>query len=219
MKTIFSILITVLGFVNSYGQQTVWTTAQQPLKEIDQLKKLIVAPKFKNKDYVITDFGAVGDGRTKNTAAIKQAIEACSRQGGGRVVVPEGVYLTGAIYLKSNVNLHIKEGATVLFSRDSTDYPMVFTRWEGMECINFSPFIYAYKEENIAITGKGLLDGNADNDHWWYWCGARKYGWHEGRPGEQKPARAILHKQMAEELDPQKRLFGHGNFLRPNFVQ
>src|SRR5690606_30995173 len=131
-------------------------------KEIDQLKKLIVAPKFKNKDYVITDFGAVGDGRTKNTAAIKQAIEACSRQGGGRVVVPEGVYLTGAIYLKSNVNLHIKEGATVLFSRDSTDYPMVFTRWEGMECINFSPLFYAYTADDFPITANVVLNMDAD---------------------------------------------------------
>ncbi|MNI23491.1 Exo-poly-alpha-D-galacturonosidase precursor [compost metagenome] len=219
MKQIFSMLLAIFACVASQGQQITWTSAKQPLKEIEQLKKIIVAPTFKKKDYSIADFGAIGDGRTKNTVAFRKAIETCNRQGGGRVIVPKGVYLTGAIYLKSNVNLHVSEGATVLFSRNSADYPMVFTRWEGMECINFSPFIYAYKEENIAITGKGLLDGNADNDHWWYWCGARKYGWHEGRPGEQKPARAILHQQMAEEMDPHKRVFGDGNFLRPNFVQ
>lgn len=205
--------------VFAQAQERVWTSAKQPLKEIADLKKQIKAPKFRNKDYVITSFGAIGDGTTKNTNAIRQAIEKCNAEGGGRVVVPQGIFLTGAIYLKSNVNLHLSEGATLLFSRDSSDYPMVFTRWEGMECMNYSSFIYAYEEENIAITGKGLLDGNADNDNWWYWCGARKFGWHEARAGEQKPARAVLHQQMADEIDPRKRIFGDGHFLRPNFVQ
>ena len=85
--------------------------------------------------------------------------------------------------------------------------------------MNYSPFIYAYQEENIAITGHGILDGNADKDHWWYWCGARAYGWNESRPGEQKPARALLHQQMANEQDARTRIYGDGHFLRPNFVQ
>lgn len=202
-----------------HAQETIWTSSKQPLKEVAALKKKIKAPKFRKKDYNVTAFGAVGDGLTKNTEAIRKAIEQCNADGGGRVVIPRGVFLTGAIYLKSNVNLHISEGATLLFSRDSSDYPMVFTRWEGMECMNYSPFIYAYEEENIAITGKGLLDGNADNDNWWYWCGARKFGWDESRPGEQKPARASLHRQMAAEVDPRERVYGDGHFLRPNFVQ
>jgi polygalacturonase len=183
------------------------------------LKKQIKAPKFRNKDYDVTSFGAVGNGVTKNTEAIRSAIEQCSADGGGRVVIPKGVFLTGAVYLKSNVNLHVSEEATLLFSRESSDYPIVVTRWEGMECMNYSAFIYAYGEENIAITGKGLLDGNADNDNWWYWCGARKFGWDESRAGEQKPARATLHRQMAAEMNPRERIFGEGHFLRPNFVQ
>lgn len=203
----------------SFSQDKAWSSSKQPLREVEILKKKIKKPVFANRDFLITDFGAIADGETKNTAALKKAIEACSEAGGGRVVVPEGTFLTGAIYLESNVNLHLLKGSTLLFSRDSSDYPMVFTRWEGMECMNYSPFIYAYEETNIAVTGEGLLDGNADNDHWWYWCGARKYGWHEGRPGEQKPARAILHQQMAQEVDPRKRIFGDGHFLRPNFIQ
>ncbi|KGE15153.1 glycoside hydrolase family 28 protein [Sphingobacterium deserti] len=219
MKKIIGSILICLAISYSMAQETTWTAASQPLAEIEALKKQIVAPTFRSKDYAITNYGAKGDGVTKNTEAIRKAIEQCNKDGGGRVVVPNGIFLTGAIYLKSNVNLHIQEGATILFSRDSSDYPMVFTRWEGMECMNFSPFIYAYGEENIAITGKGLLDGNSDNDHWWYWCGARKYGWDESKPGEQKPARALLHQQMAEEMDSRKRIYGDGHFLRPNFVQ
>lgn len=216
LLTALLILFVVCGV---HAQETVWTSAKQPLKEVAALKKVIKAPKFRKKDYDITAFGAVGNGTAKNTDAIRQAIEKCNAEGGGRVVVPKGVFLTGAIYLKSNVNLHVSEGATLLFSRDSSDYPIVFTRWEGMECMNYSAFIYAYEEENIAITGKGLLDGNADNDNWWYWCGARKFGWDESRPGEQKPARAALHREMAAEINPRERVYGHGHFLRPNFVQ
>jgi len=84
--------------------------------------------------------------------------------------------------------------------------------------MNYSAFIYAYEEENIAITGKGILDGNADLDNWWWWCGARKFGWNESR-GEQKPARAVLHRLMHEEVNPRLRVFGDGHYLRPNFVQ
>lgn len=220
MKELFVYCCLVLGIQTiGFGQEKVWKNTEEILAEVDALKQQIVQPVFADRDFKITAYGAVGDGQTKNTEALKKAIESCSAAGGGRVLVPEGVFLTGAIYLKSNVNLHLEKGATLLFSRDSSDYPMVFTRWEGMECMNYSPFIYAYEEENIAITGEGLLDGNSNNDHWWYWCGARKYGWHEGRPGEQKPARAVLHQQMAQEMDPRKRIYGDGHFLRPNFVQ
>jgi polygalacturonase len=162
MKKLLYILILLLVGTQGKAQETVWTSVKQPLKEVKALKKQIVKPKFRNKDYVITDFGAVGDGTTKNTKAIADAIAKCHAEGGGRVVVPEGVFLTGAIHLKSNVNLHLVDSTVVLFSRDSSDYPMVFTRWEGMECVNYSPLIYAYEQENIAITGNGTLDGNAN---------------------------------------------------------
>lgn len=200
------------------GQEKAWSSSDEPMSEIAKIREQIVPPTFPKQDFLITDYGAVGDGRTKNTAAFQKAIEACNQGGGGRVVVPMGTFLTGAIYLKSNVNLHLADSTTILFSRDSSDYPMVFTRWEGMECMNYSSFIYAYGEENIAITGNGTLDGNANNDYWWWWCGAKKFGWKEGM-GKQTLARNTLHEMMHEEVDPKKRVFGDGHFLRPNFIQ
>ena len=105
-------------------------------------------------------------GKKDSTEAIAKAIAACAAAGGGRVVVPEGVFLTGAIHLKSGVNLHVMKNATLLFNRDPKLYlPVVFTRWEGTECMSYSPFIYAFEQTNIAITGEGTLDGNANCDH------------------------------------------------------
>jgi polygalacturonase len=85
--------------------------------------------------------------------------------------------------------------------------------------MNYSSLIYAYEEENIAVTGKGTLDGNSDNDHWWFWCGAKQYGYDESRPGRQNPARAKLHEYMAQRKPARERIFGDGYYLRPNFVQ
>ena len=86
--------------------------------------------------------------------------------------MPDGRFLTGAVRLESGVDLHLTRNATLAFSHDAKDYlPMVFTRWEGVELMNYSPFIYAYEAENIAITGPGTLDGQAGPDHWWNWRG------------------------------------------------
>ncbi len=102
-------------------------------------------PRFPARDFNITNYGAVGGG-PDCTEAIRKAIAACHAAGGGRVVVPRGVFLTGAIHLKSNVNLHIAEGATLKFSADPAKYlPVVYTRFEGTECMNYSPLIYALR--------------------------------------------------------------------------
>ena len=94
-----------------------------------------------------------------------------------RVVVPAGRFLTGAIRLESGVNLHLTRNATLAFSRDAKDYlPVVFTRWEGVELMNYSPFIYAFDAENIAVTGPGTLDGQAGADAWWNWRGTGPSG-------------------------------------------
>src|ERR1700722_8571005 len=115
----------------------------------------IKPPAFPGRDFEISDYGAEGDNQKDCTEAFSKAIAACHAGGGGRVVVPPGQYMTGAITLKSNVNLRIAQGATIRFSRDSKKYPLVFTRWEGTELMNYSPFIYAFEQENIGITGKG----------------------------------------------------------------
>ena len=178
----------------------------------------IKAPEFPARDFAITDYGAKADGQTDATEAIRQAIAACHAAGGGRVVVPKGTFLTGAIHLLSNVNLHVSEGATLLFdaepSRMAKNYPVVFTRWEGVECMNFSPLIYAWEQENIAVTGKGTLDGGASNENWWGWNNKAA-----GRPTRQVPDRDKLFAQGEQGVPVKERVYGPGHYLRPNFIQ
>lgn len=193
-----------------------------PWARAADIARRAVPPQFPARDFAIVDFGAKGDGTTLNTDAIARAIAACSAAGGGRVVVPAGRFLTGAVHLLSNVNLHLVAGATLLFSTDPAHFPMVFTRWEGIELINYSPFVYARRQRNIAITGAGTLDGQGSARHWWAWKGpwggTIDHGWREGMP-DQRKSRAVLF-QMAEDRVPvEKRVFGDGHFLRPAFIQ
>lgn len=195
------------------------TSSPNPWKKVKKIKAKIDPPEFPDRTFNITDFGAVGDGETMNTDAFRKAITAAHQSGGGTVLVPEGVFLTGAIHLKSNVNLHVSKGAKILFSQNPKDYlPLVFSWWEGMALMNYSPFIYAYKQKNIAITGKGILDGNADKNHWWPWKGEKESGWDKGEPS-QDAGRARLHKMNAKQVPPRQRIFGEGYYLRPNFIQ
>ncbi|MBW4888538.1 glycoside hydrolase family 28 protein [Mucilaginibacter sp. HMF5004] len=212
-KVIIACAVLVLFKVSSFAQAVTWKSSAEPLAEMAKLRKLIKSPDFKNADYPVTKYGAVGDGKTNNTNAFKLAVEACSKNGGGRVTVPVGTWLTGAICLKSNVNLHLADSAKLLFSRDTKDYPIVFTRWEGIECMNYSALIYASGATNIAVTGNGILDGNADWGHWWNWA--------KGGSAEisQKPARDKLADLMRKKTAGETRVFGDGSFLRPNMVQ
>ncbi|HEU5135085.1 MAG TPA: glycoside hydrolase family 28 protein [Steroidobacteraceae bacterium] len=180
------------------------------------------APTFPDRLFDITKFGAKPDSTTLNTKSIADAIDACAKAGGGRVLVPAGTFLTGAIHLQSNVELHVSEGATLLFDTNPASYPIVFTRWEGMECMNYSPLIYARKQKNIGITGKGTLDGQASEKHWWAWKGrwggTVPYGWKEGMP-DQRPARARLFHMAEDGVPVEQRVFGDGSRLRPPFIQ
>ncbi len=198
----------------SFGQTTpdVWKT------EYPRILARIKPPKFRKKDYLITKYGALPDGKTDCTQAFARAIEDCHKKGGGRVVVSKGVWLTGPIHLKSNVNLHISKDAVVKFTTDTKQYQNVFSRWEGMELMNYSPLIYAFEQENIAVTGTGTLDGQADNENWWYMKGNKRDGWSEGMPN-QFAARARLHEVMRDNVPVEKRIFGEGSYLRPQFIQ
>lgn len=120
---------------------------------------VIKAPQFPDRVFVITDYGAVGDGHTKNTKAFADAIEACVEAGGGRVVVPAGVWLTGAIELKSNLNLHLEKGAVIQFSENYDDFPLIQSTWEGRPRVQCMSPLYGKNLENIAVTGKGIIDG------------------------------------------------------------
>ena len=179
----------------------------------------IKAPQFPARDFEVTKYGARGDGSMLCTGAIGHAIAACAEAGGGRVIVPPGVFLTGAIQLKTGVNLHISDGATLRFSRDPQHYlPVVFTRWEGTECMNYSPFLYAFQQHNIAITGGGVLDGQADCEHWWGWKGKAGCGWEKGQPNQAND-RAALQKLGESSATLKNRIFGGGHYLRPQFIQ
>ncbi len=120
-----------------------------------------------SKSYVfnIADYGAVGDGVTKNTDAIKKTIAGCVKAGGGTVWVPAGKFLTGPIELKSNITLHIDAGAHLLFSQDVNDYPTVQSRWYGTEQHGFMSCIFARDSENVTVTGRGVVDGQGE--YWW----------------------------------------------------
>ncbi len=168
----------------------------------------VTPPRFAPRDFDVTAYGAVGDGIKLNTVAFRAAIAACEAAGGGRVVVPSGRFVTGAIHLRSGVNLHVTAGATLAFSRDPASYlPVVFSRWEGVELMNYSPFVYAHGQRNIAITGGGTLDGQAADAHWWPW------------KTSQKTARAALMEMGARGVPVAGRVFGPGHDLRPNFIQ
>ncbi|MCC5929652.1 MAG: glycoside hydrolase family 28 protein [Cyclobacteriaceae bacterium] len=196
-----------------------------PWNGVEDILQKIQAPVFPDKDFLITDFGAVEGGEVLSTTAIAAAIDACHDAGGGRVLVPPGKFLTGPVHLKSNVNLHISEGAELLFSQNPDDYlPLVFTRFEGVELMNYSPMVYAFEQENIAITGKGILNGQADPLHWWPWKGKWSKNallgihWDESMPSQSEAISA--HRQLAADNVPvEDRIFGEGHYLRPNFVQ
>ena len=200
----------------NFGQtksNDVWTT------EYPKILARIKPPTFKKKDFLITKYGADASGKMLSTDAFKKAIDDCSKNGGGRVFIPAGEFLTGAVHLKSNVNLHIEQGATLKFSMNPKDYlPIVHTRWEGMELMHLSPFIYAYEQTNIAITGEGTLDGQGKS-FFWKWHGNPKYG---GDPNvlSQKEARARLYKMMDDNVPVEQRVFGgETDYLRPQFIQ
>jgi polygalacturonase len=167
----------------------------------------IKPPAFPKRDFDITRYGAAAGGAKDSTDAIRKAIAACTAASGGRVVVPAGVFLTGAIHLDNNVNLYLGEGATLQFSRNPDDYlPVVYTRFEGTECMNYSPFIYAFDKTNIAVTGPGMLDGQASPEHWWPWK-------------HQSDDRKALMAAGDKNVPVANRVFGGGHYLRPNFVQ
>ena len=193
-----------------------------------QIEKSIQAPQISGKDYLVTKFGA----KATNTAivnqqAIQKAIDKCSKNGGGRVIIPAGqTILTGAISLKSHVNLCIEEGAVLQFVYEPELYPIVETSWEGLECFNLSPCIYAFKQTDIAITGKGTIDGSGSKETWWPWCGSSIFGWKEGMLSQKTEARPRLLKNGEDGIPmydengqpSPERVFTAKDRLRPQLV-
>lgn len=168
----------------------------------------------------IVDFGArENDPSFMNTNAISAAIINCSSAGGGVVLIPTGSWYTGPVTLLSNVNLHIAEGAELLFTTDYVQYlPPVLTRWEGMDCYNIHPLIYANGETNIALTGKGIIDGQASNESWWWMNGNPRYGWKEGMNSQLISGRPALLSYEQTQKPVEERVFGIEGALRPQLI-
>ncbi len=185
-----------------------------------QIERSIQAPQFPDKAFLITKYGAKTTATAaKNQKAINRAIEKCSKAGGGRVVVPAGVWNTGAITLRSGVNLVVEKDATLLFAFDTDLYPLVLTRWEGLDLWNYQPCIYAYQAQNIAITGEGTIDGNATKDTWWAMSGKKGYPENPDIKENQKfGSRDRLLKYAEDGVDIDQRQFGKGHGLRPQLV-
>lgn len=191
------------------------TSADQ--ETIATISSRIKPPQFPDHDFEITKYGATEGGKTDCTEAIRKAIDACADAGGGRVVIPKGIFATGAIHLKSNVNLYLTDGSRLAFNTDPANYPTVLTRFEGVECMNYSPFIYAFEQENIAVTGKGTLDGSANSTNWWGWV--KKSQMEKAASALANPDRKQLTEMNEQSVPVEKRVFGNGHYLRPNFIQ
>lgn len=206
---------------NNETEETDQLVSDAPWAAMASIIESVKAPNFPDVTFNIMGYGANPDGVTYNTEAFKKAIKACAENGGGKVLVPKGKYLTGAIHLDNNVNLHLEEGAEILFSTNPKDYyPMVQTSYEGIELMNYSPLIYAHKKTNIAVTGKGTLNGQASNDNWWPWCGKEVYGWKEGMPQQKDSLNLPRLMDLGESGAPlNERIFGDGHYLRPAFLQ
>ncbi|WP_116127035.1 glycoside hydrolase family 28 protein [Lewinella sp. IMCC34183] len=223
-KLIFSFvtLLLLAGCGPAPAPDATASVGADPWSGMDDILGRIKAPEFPDRTFDITEYGAEADDEGDDLDAIRQAIEACNAAGGGRVVVPAGTFVSnGPVHLLSNVNFHVSEGATLKFSTRPDDYlPAVHTRWEGVETYNYSALIYAYEQENIAVTGTGTLDGQASNANWWPWSGSDRYGWSEGMPSQSDPeSRPTLYAWNTKEVPLEERRFGGVSYLRPNFVQ
>ena len=206
-------LLIILLFIPCAAIANAWDT------QYKQIEKNIRQPEFKDKSYNITDFGASTKAKAAdNQKAINKAIATCSKNGGGRVVIPEGTFITGAITMLSKVNLHIEKNGVLLFAFQPELYPIVPTRWEGIDCWNLQPCVYAYKQTDIAITGQGTIDGGGENDTWWKWCGKDHYGWKEGIISQKSGSRARLLKMAEDGVDMNERKFGPQDGLRPQLI-
>lgn len=152
-----SLLASVLTFGAGYAYEDVY-------KKLPFSMPKVTAPVFPDRSVCVSDFGAIGDGSSLCTSAFEKAVEALSKQGGGKLIVPQGVWFTGPIVLKSNINLHLEKGAIILFTPDVNQYPIIKTSFEGLDTRRCQSPISGKGLTNVAITGEGVIDGNGE-----YW--------------------------------------------------
>ncbi len=184
------------------------TTALSRTEKRDAVLKKIVPPKIAANHFLLTDFGAKGDSLTDAKPAFDKALKACKEKNGGKIIVPAGIYIVnGPIHLVDNSSIELQKNAKLVFGTNEADYlPVVPTSWEGTFLYNYSPLIYAYKVNNVAIIGEGTIDGNGrEGFSKWY--------------DQQKPAQQLSRKMNHEGTPVKDRVFGAGHFLRPQLIQ
>ena len=202
-KFLFTIGLLVVSFATLWGQFK-YVKVDAPFS-MESIKEFI----YPVQDFSIVNYGAVKGGEVDASDAIARAIAACNQAGGGRVVIPEGEWLTGPIHFKSNVNLYLAEGAVLRFTDNPSHYlPAVMTSWEGMECYNYSPLIYAFECKNVAITGTGMLSPKMDCWKKWF-----------ARPKAHMAALRKLYTMASKDVPVEKRQMAVGeNHLRPHLI-
>ncbi|WP_160066785.1 glycoside hydrolase family 28 protein [Sphingobacterium bovisgrunnientis] len=209
MKTTWFLTILLFLSLTGYTQSSLIKMNKISVEAPFEMPDILI-PNFKElPKYIITDFGAEANDKEKNALAIEQAIAKAAVRGGS-VVIPPGKWHTKKIHLKSNVNLHIAEGATLLFSAEPKDYlPAVYSSWEGLECYNYSPLIYAFGLKNVALSGTGTI--KAQLDVWRKWF---------PRPKPHMESIKNLYNWAQDELPVEKRnMVNDTSNLRPQFIQ
>ncbi|CAH0335541.1 hypothetical protein FVB9288_01188 [Flavobacterium sp. CECT 9288] len=178
-----------------------------PTEKVNTILNRIVLPNIPSFTIKVTALGAKGDSISNSKPAFDKAMALCKKKNGGTILVPKGVYtLQGPLHFVSNVRLHLEDGAKIRFGSNPKNYPLVLTSWEGTTLYNYSPLIYGIGLENIAITGNGIIDGEAKNT------------WIKWKPLEKKDQ--LLSREMNHQNVPIKeRVFGEGHYLRPQLIQ
>jgi polygalacturonase len=198
----YRLLILLLISLNCFAQNNSFTS-----DKVDAIIKRIQLPQIPSFKIDVTKLGAKGDSITNCKSAFDKAMALCKKNNGGTIIIPKGIYtLNGPIHFVSNVRLHLEDGAKIRFGSNTKDYPLVLTSWEGTMLYNYSPMIYGNKVENVAITGNGIIDGEAKNT------------WIKWKPLEKKDQ--LLSREMNHKNIPIKeRIFGEGHYLRPQLIQ
>lgn len=231
-NVVLGLLLSALVFspLEAKSKKQTPSAPKTPWEQADSIVSAIRPTHFPDRTYSVVDFGAKAFRPDAPVSlaheAINDAIAFCSQEGGGTVLIPDSIYICGPITLLSNVNLHLTEGAILRFSTNpELYYPAVRTSWEGIECYNAHPLIYAYGATNIALTGRGILDAQGKNENWWSMCGARRFGWSEGkisqsgRDGDKtRGPRAQLLQWGENQVPVHERVFSLEDGMRPQFV-
>jgi polygalacturonase len=198
----YKFILILLFSLNSFAQENAF-----PTDSVDAIIKRIQLPSIPSYKIEVTKLGAKGDSISNSKPAFDKAMALCKKNNGGTIIVAKGIYtLNGPIHFASNVKLHLEDGAKIRFGSNPKDYPLVLTSWEGTMLYNYSPMIYGNNVENVAITGNGVIDGEAKNT------------WIKWKPLEKKDQ--MLSREMNHKNTPIKeRVFGDGHYLRPQLIQ